>query len=352
MLESLQNIVVILGDPRKTDKVKPGLVFDDDDIFTINQLKTALKELNGYNITYLDNHNDLISDLQKLKGNLGLVLNLCDEGFSNDPRKELHIPALLEILGIPYTGSGPQCLAYCYDKALVKDIAKELNIPVPESIFIDKEDSIFDLPFNFPVICKPNFGDSSFGITQNSVAYSGKQLIQAISDIRDNFGYNSPILVEELLTGSDISVGIIGNPPDSYQVLPMTEEDYSSLPDNLPKICGYEAKWQPESIYWNIKSIPARISDETKEFIMECCIKLFTRLECRDYARFDWRLNAEGYPKLLEVNPNCGWCWDGHLAKMAAHDGKSYNEMLADIVNAAKKRLGFNGNGNGNGNHY
>ena len=68
---------------------------------------------------------------------------------------------------------------------------------------------------------------------------------------------------------------------------------------------------------------------------------LFERLELRDYGRFDWRLNAEGQPKLLEVNPNPGWCWDGHLAKMAKYAGMSYAEMLEAILRAAEERLGL-----------
>ena len=72
---------------------------------------------------------------------------------------------------------------------------------------------------------------------------------------------------------------------------------------------------------------------------MEWCLKLFERLDCRDYARFDWRLDAQGNPKLLEVNPNPGWCWDGHLAKMAAFAGISYKEMLEAILKAAEARI-------------
>jgi D-alanine-D-alanine ligase len=68
-------------------------------------------------------------------------------------------------------------------------------------------------------------------------------------------------------------------------------------------------------------------------------MKLFKRLECRDYSRFDWRLDAEGNPKLLEVNPNPGWCWDGHLAKMAKYADISYSNMLQMILQASEQRL-------------
>jgi len=113
-------------------------------------------------------------------------------------------------------------------------------------------------------------------------------------------------LIEQFLPGKDLTLGIIGNPPDDYLILPIIEEDYSSLPSELPNICGYEAKWLPDSPYWNLKSIPAELPEETIQIIESCSLKLFERLECRDYARFDWRLDGEGNPKLLEVNPNPG----------------------------------------------
>jgi len=335
----IKHVVVILGDPNKPDSVKPSCVFDDDDLFTIDQLKGALRELKGFRFTYLYNHNTLIQDLVKKEAKIDFVFNLCDEGFSNDAKKELHVPAILEMLGIPYTGSGPQCLAFCFDKSLVRGIAKEMEIPVPEAVFIKPEDSTFELQFDFPVLVKPNFGDSSFGITQRSVAYNPEELTNAISEIREQFGYDKPILVEEFLTGKDLSVGIVGNPPESYTVLPIIEEDYSLLPEGLPKICGYEAKWLPESPYWNIRSIHAELPEEVERKLIEWCLKLFERLDCRDYARFDWRLDAQGNPKLLEVNPNPGWCWDGHLAKMVAFAGMSYTEMLENILKSAAARM-------------
>jgi len=336
---SEKNVVVLFGDPNKPDMLKPSTFFDDDDFYTIDQLKAALKEIKGYNFMYLNDHDILIQDLLKAKGKIDYIFNLCDEGYYNDPRKELHIPALMEMLKIPYSGSGPQCLAFCYDKSLVRGIAKELEIPVPEAIYIKPEDKIIDLPLYFPAIVKPNFGDSSFGITQRSVVNNGEELLNAITEIREKFGYDKPILIEQFLTGKDLTLGIIGNPPDDYIILPIIEEDYSSLPPELPKICGYEAKWLPSSPYWNIKSIPAELPEETIQLIESCSLKLFERLECKDYVRFDWRLDINGNPKLLEVNPNPGWCWDGHLAKMSKFAGYSYKEMLIKIINTVEQRL-------------
>tara|TARA_B110000503_G_scaffold128173_1_gene198791 strand:- start:712 stop:2688 length:1977 start_codon:yes stop_codon:yes gene_type:complete len=335
------NIAVLMGDPSKSDKVKPGKSFDDDDLFTINALKKALNTLNGFTFSYFNNHDNYFSDTKQWKNNFDLVLNLCDEGFNNDPTFELHVPALLEMLDIPYSGGNPQCLSYCYDKSLIRGLAIEMDIPVADAYILKPQDTTFvDITIPFPVIIKPNFGDSSFGITQNSVCYSLTELEQAILSIRQKFGYESPVLIEEFLTGKDISVGIIGNPSGNCQILPIIEEDYSLLPEGLPKICGYEAKWAPDSPYWKIISIAADLPSATVQFLHDSCLKLFDRTGCRDYARFDWRLDDNGTPRLLEVNPNPGWCWDGHLAKMAKLEGLSYADMLKAIVQAAIEREG------------
>ncbi|MBN2411156.1 methyltransferase domain-containing protein [candidate division KSB1 bacterium] len=337
--KAIRTVAVLMGDPRKQDKIKPNATFDDDDMYTINELKKGLSKIHNFKFSYFDNHNTMINDLSKIKKN-DLVFNLCDEGFNNEPTKELHVPALLEVAQIPFTGGTPQCLAYCYDKSLVRGIAEEMDIPVPQALFIKPEDTNFiELTISFPVIVKPNFGDSSYGITQDSVCYNIESLENAINIIREKFGYQQPILVEEFLTGKDISVGIIGNPPNSYLTLPIIEEDYSELPEGLPKICGYEAKWDPASPYWKIKSIPAKLAPDRERFLIASCIKLFERLGCRDYARFDWRLDNNRTPRLLEANPNPGWCWDGHLAKMAKIAGISYSGMLQKIIEAAMDRV-------------
>ena len=252
--------------------------------------------------------------------------------------KELHVPALLEVVKIPYSGSNPQTLAYCYDKSLIRGIATEIGVPVADAFMITADINLFELNIPFPVIAKPNFGDSSFGITQKNVAYTIEELADAIVRIRSQFGYTKPILVEEFLTGAELSVGIIGN-MQNYTVLPIIEEDFSELEEGLPKICGYEAKWLPDSPYMKaLKSIPASIPSSTQEELTNHSLKLFERLNCRDYCRFDWRLDAKGDPKILEVNPNPGWCWDGHLAKMSKIGGIDYSQMLESILHAVELR--------------
>ncbi|MBC8382717.1 MAG: methyltransferase domain-containing protein [Candidatus Cloacimonetes bacterium] len=342
--KELKNVVVLLGDANFPDKIKPNSTFDKDDLTAIEKLKEALNKLTEYKFIYLANHKTLISDLNKINGKQCLVLNLCDEGYQNLSEKELHIPALLEIFDLPYSGSSPQCLANCYDKSLIRGIAKEMNIPVAQGFLINPEDNIYEINnISFPVIAKPNFADGSFGITKKNVANNIIELNDAISTIRNEFGYNKPILVEEFLSGKEITVGIIGNPPENYYILPLIEEDYSELPSELPKICGYEAKWIEDSPYFNkLKSVKADISEEISQSIITWSLKLSERLNCNDYCRFDWRMDIDEVPKLLEINPNPGWCWDGHLAKMSAIAGINYSEMLRKIITATEQRLDSN----------
>jgi D-alanine-D-alanine ligase len=92
-----------------------------------------------------------------------------------------------------------------------------------------------------------------------------------------------------------------------------------------------------------LKSIPAFIHADIEQKLVSQSLKLFERLNCRDYCRFDWRLNAHDEPKILEVNPNPGWCWDGHLAKMCNIGGMDYSQMLEAILNAAELRYNQTG---------
>jgi len=110
----------------------------------------------------------------------------------------------------------------------------------------------------------------------------------------------------------------------------------------LPKILSYESKWEPESPYWNhISYIQADLDEEEQRQLYDYSTKLFERLECRDYARFDFRRDANGVIKLLEVNPNPGWCWDGKLNLMAELDGLSYEGMIDLILSSAMERYGM-----------
>ena len=331
------DVTVLLGDPRLPDQVKRGGAFQDEDMETVRRLKDALAELTTYKFRYLDNHATLDRDLADLRTDL--VFNLCDEGFNNDPFKELHVPAMLDALGLPYPGGAPAALAACYDKGLVRAVAMTLDVPVPLETYVRPGDQGATLPSVFPALLKPNTGDSSQGITMDAVVSNEKALLDYLERLRAEFPKRS-VLVQEFLTGAEYSVGLIGNPDQGLRALPILEVDYSKLDPNLPKILGYESKWEPESPYWTqIRYQEASLSELAQQQLVEHSTRLFERLGCRDYARFDFRADSKGELKLLEVNPNPGWCWDGKLNIMAGFQGMRYPELLAQILQAAVERL-------------
>lgn len=331
------DVTVLLGDPRLPDQIKRGGTFNPEDLETIRRLKDALSELKTFKFRYLDNHATMERDLEGLRTDL--VFNLCDEGFNNDAHKELHVPAMLDVLRLPYTGGNPATLAACYDKGLVRAVAMTLDVPVPLESYVRPGDQGATLPSVFPAILKPNTGDSSEGITKDAVVSNEKALLDYLDKLRAQFPRRG-VLVQEYLTGSEYSVGLVGNPDQGLRALPILEVDYSKLDPTLPRILGYESKWEPDSPYWNqIRYQEAQLSELQQQQLVEHSARLFERLGCKDYARFDFRADAKGEIKLLEVNPNPGWCWDGKLNIMAGFQGMRYSELLGQILQAAVERL-------------
>jgi len=330
-------ITVVMGDPSLPDSVKLNGQFNAEDFDTIDRLERALAELPEYSFIILKEHAKLLDELRS--NSPAFVLNLCDEGYRNNAFLELHVPATLEMFGIPYSGAGPACLGLCYNKSLVRAIAESLDIPVPAETYIDPGDHAATIPSTFPALVKPNCGDSSIGITMNAVVHSPRELMNYLRQLREQMP-DRAVLVQEFLTGKEYSVGVVGNPGLSVKVLPVLEVDYSRLDPSLPKILGYESKWDPASPFWtDIKYQKAALDDDTQRHLIDYSLQLFERLNCQDYARFDFRADSEGTIKLLEVNPNPGWCWDGKLNLMAEMGGLRYADLLRLIIESAQERI-------------
>lgn len=330
-------ITVLLGDASLPDPVKKDGQFNPEDFATIQVLKDALAELEDFSFDYFGDHSRFIPELRRNPPEM--VFNLCDEGYHNDAFKELHVPALLEMLGIPYTGAGPACLGLCYNKSLVRAYAQAMDIPVPLETYFDPDDLAATIPSALPALVKPNTGDSSIGITKDAVVHNPQELMHYLEEVRETLPGRA-VLIQEFLSGPEYSVGLVGNAGLGFIHLPVLEVDFSGLDPNLPKILGYESKWIPESPYWDtIKYHEADISEDLRRRLYDYSTLLFERLECRDYARFDFRTDANGEVKLLEVNPNPGWCWDGKFNFMAGFDGMSYSQLLQAILDAAVRRI-------------
>lgn len=340
-MEPHPEVTVLLGDPRLPDGTKPGGRYTAEDVDAVVRLRAALAELRGYRFTWVDDHSDLVGRLVRERPSF--VLNLCDTGYRNDPARELHVPALLELLELPYSGCGPACLGLCYDKGLVRAVAASAGVPVPAELRIPAQTlragGPWPSPAGWPVLVKPATGDGSLGITAGSLAPGPAKLASALTRLASDLP-GRDALVQEFLSGTEFAVGLIGNPAVGLEALPLLEVDYRELDPQLPPILAYESKTVPSSPYWTrIRYREARVDPATREQLVSAAVTLFGRLGCRDWARFDFRADAAGRIRFLEANPNPAWCWDGKMNLMAGFAGISYSSLLARLLEASRARL-------------
>ncbi len=332
-------ICVLTGDPRLPDLTKRDHRYNDEDFATHRAMRAAFESFPGYRFEFLDDHAALFERFSRDPP--GLVVNFCDTGLRNIATQELHVPALLELLGVPYSGASPACMAICYDKQIVRLVAQSLGIPVPREAYLAPDGSPEALPDFYPALIKPNQADGSVGIRQDAVVRSRAEAEAYVGWVRSELPGRA-LLVQEYLPGPEYGIGLIGNPESELTALPVLEVDFSRLPAGLNPILSYESKALPDSPYWTeIKFKRAEADAALLAAIADHAKRLFARLSCRDYARFDFRCAADGEPRLMEVNPNPAWANDGKLAFMAGFASIAYPDMLKMILDAALKRTGL-----------
>jgi D-alanine-D-alanine ligase len=262
-----------------------------------------------------------------------LFFNLV-ESYAGDDHKEMHVAAYLDLLGRPYTGAGPQALFLAQDKALAKKIFEFHGIRTPffATCYQGTLDHSHDI--SFPLIVKPISEDASIGIDKDSVVGSVKELMQRIQYVQEEF--ESPALIEEYIEGREIYAGVLGN--QEPEVLPLVELDMSRLPAGMPKVAGTEVKWEKDSeAYKATKSAPVEdLDEETIERLAETALAAYRTLKLRDYARVDMRLTAKGEVYVIEANPNPWLSSNSEFFMAAKKSGRSYAEMIGDIVNLAR----------------
>ena len=336
MEKSFHRIAVITGDSRLADPTKRNAQYNEEDTATHNAMKAAFQELSAYAFLFYDDHARLFEQLQQDRPDL--VINFCDTGFRNVPAQELNIPAFLEMLGIPYTGAPPSAMVICFDKAIVRLVAQSHGVPVPREYFIDCGASLEALPDFYPALIKPNAADGSVGITKDAVVRSPEEARTYLDWLRSTLP-GRDALMQEYLPGQEYGIGVIGNLENDFCILPPLEVDFSRLPAGLDPILSFESKAYPDSPYWtDIKFKQAVLDPKLEEQMKDWVRILFRRFQLRDYARFDFRVGSDGMPKLMEVNPNPAWAYDGKLAFMAGFAGIKYPDMLHKILHAAITR--------------
>ena len=266
-----------------------------------------------------------------------VILNFVEsvEGVSN---LESYIAGFFDLLGIPYTGNNPICLGNCLIKSRTKQILNSHGIKTPRH-FITKLHRIpsqKELLLRYPMILKLAREDASIGISEFSVVNDYDSLKKRLQYLYSN--YSQEVLIEEYIDGRELNVALLGE-----QLLPISEIRFDGLPEELPKIITYEAKWSPESIYYKhtTPKCPAPLDKKLKSKVEEMALEAYKALECRDYARVDIRLNNKNVPYVIEVNPNPDISPDSGFVRSAAAAGISYEELLYRLTQLALKRLQY-----------
>ncbi|HEY9166935.1 MAG TPA: ATP-grasp domain-containing protein [Candidatus Kryptonia bacterium] len=325
--------------PVKTLTVSPKTLdkyAEWDTMETIEAVAHALSLSN--NVALIEADEDAYGKLRD--GGFDIVFNIA-EGM-NGVSREAQIPAMLEFLGIPYTGSDPLTLATCLDKARTKEVLSHHGIPTPRFVVANSYEEAVGASLRYPLFVKPLHEGSSKGIYNSSYVDTPDSLRKEVERILTD--YEQPALVEEYLPGREFTVALLGNGSE-LKVFPPVEINFSSLPSEALPVYSYEAKW-----LWDTKDspidvfkCPAPVSDTLSKRIEEISRQTFEVLRCRDWTRIDMRLDANGEPNVIEVNPLPGILPDPEehscfpMASRAV--GLNYDEMINSVLDAAVRRI-------------
>jgi D-alanine-D-alanine ligase len=308
-----------------------------DDEETIGAVRSALSL--HHRVVSIEANEEAFEKFRELRPDI--VFNMA-EGLCGGSR-ESQIPAMLEMLGIPYTGSDPLTLALCLDKSLAKQVLFYHRIPTPPFGVIHDLKEKPEFP-PFPLIVKPLSEGSSKGIGNRALVRTSKQLQEQIATVLTQ--YHQPALVEKYLPGREFTVALLGNGAD-LQVLPIVEIQFEQLPANINPIYSYEAKWIWDTVErpLEIFACPAKVSSQLKKRIQAVCRAAFRALRCRDWCRIDIRLDDGGEPNVLELNPLPGILpnpdANSCFPKAARTAGLSYSDLINRVLEIACLRAGL-----------
>jgi D-alanine-D-alanine ligase len=261
------------------------------------------------------------------------AFNLC-ESLAGDARLESAVPLLLELLGIPFTGSPPEVLSFALRKDRVKRRLEAAGIPTPAGRVLTGPDDVCDLAF--PLIVKPVREDGSVGIWRTSVVQSASELASAVNAVVTTL--RQPCLVEQFVDGRELNVAMLGHP--TPRVLPLSEIDFSALPADAPRIVSYDAKWTTGSAD-DLGTVPVLhplLPNAVAARVRRAAAEAFRAVGVRDYGRVDVRLAATGIPYVVDVNPNCDLSSGAGMARAAAAVGIDYGSLVGLLVRYALRR--------------
>jgi len=325
---------------------------------TINAIRDALESY-GHVVVPVEATAELPRQL--MDSPVDLVFNIA-EGVSGRNR-EAAVPALCELMGIPYTGSDAATLSIALDKALSKRVLRQHGIATPEFQVMETGRERLSPKMKFPLIVKPNQEGSSKGVSAHASVVDDEESLRAVvRELVDK--YRQPALIEYYIAGREFTVGLLGD--KRPRVLPPMEIIFLDKANARP-VYDYQIKqeWEKHVYY----QCPAKLTPAELRSMERIARETFVALDCRDVARVDLRMDDTGEIYVLEVNPLPGLT-PGYsdLCLIANAANIDYRSLIGEILAGGLKRLrekrraerseaeaarmpaGGNGNGNGNGN--
>jgi len=279
-----------------------------------------------------------------------IVFNIAEGLYGTN--REAHVPAICEFFGIPYSGSDPFTLSLCLHKARTKDLLTSYGIPNAAFALIETPADIgrllrsnvpliTRLSSAAPIFLKPVHEGSSKGITEQNLVRTRRELEERAAYLLAT--YDQPVIAEAYLSGAEFTCGILGNGARA-RVLPIVGMNFDSLPDGALPIYGFEAKWIWDSIAnpLEIFECPAAIDARLQSGIEEVVLRAYRALGCRDWSRIDVRLDGDGVPNIVEVNPLPGIlpnpADNSCLPKAARAAGLDYDQLIQTAFQHAAER--------------
>lgn len=298
-----------------------------DSVATVEAIGSALREL-GHEPILLEATRELPSLLPGAR--IDVAFNIA-EGFAGRSR-EAQVPALLELLEIPYTGSDPACLALCLDKSLAKRVAALAGVPTPAWTLMRGHERLPEA-IGFPAVVKPVAEGSSKGVVGSSVVHDEHELRGLVRQIVTR--YHQPALVEAYLPGREFTVGLLGE--KRPRVLPTMEIVFTDRSVSHPVYSYGHKKETEQGVRFEV---PAKVDDALGREISRVARRAFEALGCRDVARIDLRLDAHGRAQFMECNPLPGLSPGfSDLCVAAEAAGLRYHELIGAILEPALRRL-------------
>jgi D-alanine-D-alanine ligase len=320
---------------KKKDPLKPADYFSEyDSEETINSVISALKN-KGHSVEAVDVEYPALFSYFK-KNRVDMVFNIAEGKHGRF--RESEVPAVLDYLNIPYTGSDTFSLALALNKALTKKILKAENIPTPNFQLFVKGNEALSPELKFPLIVKPNCEGSAKGINKTNVVSNQNDLLQKVRECIDV--YQQEALVEEFIEGKELTVGILEN--GSIRVLPILEIDFS----NCKKSGEYFYSWKMKEFQGNCELglvpefyCPARLDKDIAEKVKDVALRTHRAVGCSDISRTDIRLDEFNIPYVLEINPLPGLDpKESNFPIMAYAAGMKYEDLIEAILLSASER--------------